>query len=367
MAHRGGELPRQRQAEAEFVRSGGVGGIPPGMPRLRRALDQRAARRVRAPRRRRRLGAPLYHHGFFRRSADRARIDEIRRQRHALPRLEAGDVVGGGEDRARRSGGRVRGLHVRYGVGEVSDRQCDRRIARPSRVVDRHLDHDALDAAGQPRDQFLAEDRIRTVSSRRRADRQLGKVRRSVRHRRQTGGRGVPASARHRIQEAQASQGIVERAGLLASSQGIGRRLRIRGAAASWRSRHRGCRHRLRPHRARARPRGFRSLDRACPRACRTRHQHRDSLHRRCRRPLHRPGAGIYRQARADRDGRERRCQRGGDQGFGRRRHADLARPAQASISAFVAVEKAGDLPQHAAMVHRDGQPHRLRPGQVRG
>ena len=34
------------------------------------------------------------------------------------------------------------------------------------------------------------------------------------------------------------------------------------------------------------------------------------------------------------------------------------ARPAQASISAFLALEKAGDLPQHAAMVHRDGQGH---------
>src|ERR1700724_3394523 len=34
--------------------------------------------------------------------------------------LHAGDVVGGGEDRARRGGGGVRGLHERYGVGEVS-------------------------------------------------------------------------------------------------------------------------------------------------------------------------------------------------------------------------------------------------------
>ena len=36
------------------------------------------------------------------------------------PRLQAGDVERGGEDRARRSRGRVRGLHQRYGVGEVS-------------------------------------------------------------------------------------------------------------------------------------------------------------------------------------------------------------------------------------------------------
>jgi isoleucyl-tRNA synthetase len=32
------------------------------------------------------------------------------------------------------------------------------------------------------------------------------------------------------------------------------------------------------------------------------------------------------------------------------------ARPAQASIPAFLAFEEAGDLPQYAAMVHRDGQ-----------
>ena len=38
-----------------------------------------------------------------------------------------------------------------------------------------------------------------------------------------------------------------------------------------------------------------------------------------------------------------------------RRRHADRARPPQAPISAFLALEKAGDFPQHAAMVHRDG------------
>ena len=41
------------------------------------------------------------------------------------------------------------------------------------------------------------------------------------------------------------------------------------------------------------------------------------------------------------------------------RRHAAGARPAQASIPAFLALEEAGDLPQHAAMVHRDGQGHR--------
>ena len=95
-------------------------------------------------------------------------------------------------------------------------------------------------------------------------------------------------------------------------------------------------------------------------RACRARHQHRHSLHGRCRRPLHRAGARLHRQARAYRKGREGRRQRGSDQGAHRGRHADRARAAQASISAFMALEEAGHLPQHAAMVHRDGQAIRI-------
>ena len=90
---------------------------------------------------------------------------------------------------------------------------------------------------------------------------------------------------------------------------------------------------------------------RSLTRAASTRH----TLYRRCRRPLHRSGAGLHRQARAHRKRREGRCQRGGDQGVDRSRHADRARAAQASISAFMALEEADHLPQHAAMVHRDG------------
>ena len=39
-----------------------------------------------------------------------------------------------------------------------------------------------------------------------------------------------------------------------------------------------------------------------------------------------------------------------------RSRQPHRARAAEASVSAFLALEEAGDLPQHAAMVHRDGQ-----------
>ena len=74
------------------------------------ALDRGAARRIHPARRHRRLGAPLHHHGAVCGGTNSARTDEVRHQRHALPRLKAGDVVGGGEDRAGRGRGRVRGL-----------------------------------------------------------------------------------------------------------------------------------------------------------------------------------------------------------------------------------------------------------------
>ena len=82
-------------------------------------------------------------------AADRARADEVRRQRHALSRLQAGDVERGGEDRAGRGRGRVRGLHLGHGVGEISGHLAG--AWRAGQRVRRDLDHDALDAARQPR------------------------------------------------------------------------------------------------------------------------------------------------------------------------------------------------------------------------
>ena len=133
-------------------------------------------------------------------------------------------------------------------------------------------------------------------------------------------------------------------------------RLRLRRAAARRRSRHRRHRHRLRAHRAGPWPRGLRDLDRERARAGGARHQSDDPLHRRRRRRLHRAGAGLHRQARHQRQGREGRRQRGGHQGADRGRQHRRARAAEASVSAFLALQEAGDLPQHAAMVHRHGQ-----------
>ena len=63
---------------------------------------------------------PYLDDELSRRSADRARDHEIRGQRLALSRLEAGDVERGREDRARRGGGRIRGVYERHGVCGVS-------------------------------------------------------------------------------------------------------------------------------------------------------------------------------------------------------------------------------------------------------
>ena len=62
------------------------------------------------------------------------------------------------------------------------------------------------------------------------------------------------------------------------------------------------------------------------------RHRHRDPLHRRRERRLHRPRAGLHRQARHQRQGREGRRQRSRDQGADRGRQAAW-RAAASSIS----------------------------------
>ncbi len=64
-----GGVPHQGQGQGQRAR----GRVPQAVPRVRRALDRRAARRVQAPRRRGRLGALLLHHGLQGRGHDRGR------------------------------------------------------------------------------------------------------------------------------------------------------------------------------------------------------------------------------------------------------------------------------------------------------
>ena len=83
--------------------------------------------------------------------------------------------------------------------------------------------------------------------------------------------------------------------------------------------------------------------------------RHPNSLHGRRERRLHRRGAWLRRQARHHRQGESRRRQSSGHRCAGRGGRARRPRPAQASVSAQLAFEDPGHLPQHPAMVPGDG------------
>ena len=72
----------KNKPKPNLVRSRGDGRVPQGVPRLCRALAQRAARGVQAARRRGRLGSSLHDDELSGRGADRARADEVRGERH---------------------------------------------------------------------------------------------------------------------------------------------------------------------------------------------------------------------------------------------------------------------------------------------
>ncbi len=99
------------------------------------------------------------------------------------------------------------------------------------------------------------------------------------------------------------------------------------------------------------------------------RHPDRHPVPGRRRRLLHqgrarlRPGPRGRTRTRHRRQGQEGRRQQGRHRGADRGRRALRPRPPEAHLSAFLAVQEAGHLPQHAAMVRGDGQgPARLRP-----
>ncbi len=266
----------------------------------------------------------------------------------------------------------------RYGVGEVSGRRGRTRIrsgrfgsdrSGRERRQHRDLDHHAVDAARQPRHQLLAENRLRSLSGHRVARGQLGEDRRSADPGRRAGRSGVQAGARHRLTRRSATCRRARSTAMECAHP-------LRGLAGGYEFRvpllegdhvtddtGTGFVHTAPGH-------GREDFDvwMANARELEARGINTDDpLHRRRERRAHRSGAGLHRKTRHQRQGRKGRRQRGRDQGAGRRRHAAGARPAQASISAFLALEEAGDLPQHAAMVHRDGQGHRRwRQGQAR-
>ena len=187
--------------------------------------------------------------------------------------------------------------------------------ASPARRLRRDLDDDAVDAARQPRHQLLGEDQICALQGHRRRAGQLGEVRRPLHPVREPRRRGVQAGARHRLRKGRRPSGGAPRDARLRPSAESAWRLRFPGSPAGRRTRHRRYRHRLRAHGAGSRPGRLRHLDGEQAAARCSRRQHRDPLHRRCRRSFHRGRARLHRQARPHRQGREGRRQRRRDQG----------------------------------------------------
>ncbi len=83
------------------------------------------------------------------------------------------------------------------------------------------------------------------------------------------------------------------------------------------------------------------------------RHRDQDPLHRRRRRPLHRRGPRLRGRGRHHRRGQEGPGQPEGHRRPVRRRRDGGARPPQAPVPALLALQEAGHLPQHAAVVRR--------------
>ena len=163
-------LPIEWKVEEEFYRDKGKvkpdfsdperpHRIPPGVSRLRRALDLGPARGVQATGRRRRLGSSLHDHELPGGSADREGNLQVHCQRPALPRLEAGHVERRRKDRAGGSRDRVRGLRPATRSLRGFPGRGRRLLAR---CVD--LDDDAVDDSRQSRDRLFAPDRLRPLS-----------------------------------------------------------------------------------------------------------------------------------------------------------------------------------------------------------
>ena len=242
-----GTLPRRGQEQGR----GAHRPIPPRVPRVRGALDRRAARGIQAPGRDRRLAEPLFDHELRRRSPDRARDRQVPDGRLALQGCQAGHVVGGGKNRAGRGRGRIPRPRLADDLRALSRRR--RAGAVPERRR-RHLDNDALDHSRQPRHRLWGRHRISRDQGRRDQARQPGQGRRQAADRRR-----APTSVhgKHRHREARDRLGRHGReAGRPRLRPSVPRpRLRLRRAPPGGGFRGYGNRHRLRPHRARSRRR----------------------------------------------------------------------------------------------------------------
>ncbi len=328
------------------------------MPQVRGRLGRHPARGVQAARRHRRLGRSVSDDGFQLRGGDRRGVHEVRDERIAVSRLQAGDVVAGGEDGARRGGGRVSRPSEPYDLGEVSG---GRGAGGAEGRVRGDLDHDALDDPVQQGGRVQSEDFLWPLQGVADRSRVLACGWRSARVRRRAGRGGAAQEPGGRMGARRGRRSALRRGhGASALRRGgRGRVLGLSGADDRRRSRDRGSRNRVRAHRAepwRGRLRGVRQARLGRP----------DDPQR--------AGGFVLRGACAVlRGARDLRPQGQGGQGE-RRRHrqagrggrAGGARADDAFLSAFLAVEGAGDLPQHAAMVRRDRPAARRRDGHLR-
>jgi isoleucyl-tRNA synthetase len=109
-----------------------------------------------------------------RRGGDRGRVHDLPDERHALPGLEAGDVVAGGEDRAGRGRGRVPRppepqVWVRFPVVKVAAPMPLASVSGAGASGDaaaqarRDLDHHPLDHPAEPRRRLQPRDRLRPL------------------------------------------------------------------------------------------------------------------------------------------------------------------------------------------------------------
>ena len=121
----------------------GRGHHPQGLRGLRAQIHRHPARPVQAPRRARRLGQSLPDAGQGIRGGGTAPVRGHRGAGLCLSRQEAGVLEHPLPHRAGRGGGRIQGPRQ-------PERVCEVPGGRASGHVRRHLDHDALDAAGEP-------------------------------------------------------------------------------------------------------------------------------------------------------------------------------------------------------------------------
>ena len=217
-----------------------------------------------------------------------------------------------------------------------------------------HLDDDAVDDSRQSRHRLLPPHRLRPLSGDGGARRNWAKVG-STYILAQSLAESALAAAKVARFEFLGDVGA-RRARLDDLRPSLARaRLRLRRPAARRRPRHGGDRDRFRAYGSEPRSRGLRALDGQRPLACRARHRSAHPLHRRRERRVHPGSAGLRGPARHHGQRGEGRRERSRDQGARRGGRAPRARPAQAPVSAQLALEEAGHLPQHAAMVSGDG------------